>query len=206
MPVLPNNKHELFAQGLAKGLSADAAYEQASYRPNRGNAARLKANESISGRVKELQEAAAAEAMVTKQWVLDRLMVVERAMAAMPVLDGDGNPTGEYSFQASSAIRALELIGKELGMFTGRREDEVSVLHMAVDRPPRETREQWLARISRERGLPAPTMWILQPGTRAMTVSGRRREDGARPNASHPADGNDCAGCHLVLSAAMIGA
>src|SRR5262245_52928479 len=114
MPLLPNNKHELFAQGLAKGLSADAAYEQASYRPNRGNAARLKANESISGRVKELQEAAAAKAMVTKQWVLDHLKeVVERAM--------------QYTFQASGAIRALELIGKELGMFTGRREEDVPV-------------------------------------------------------------------------------
>src|SRR5262245_58302128 len=142
MPLLPNNKHELFAQGLAKGLSADAAYEQASYRPNRGNAARLKANESISGRVQELQEAAAAKAMVTKQWVLDHLKeVVERAMQAEPVLDRDGNPAGEYTFQASSAIRALELIGKELGMFTGRREDEFNItatLKCLIDKPPDE--------------------------------------------------------------------
>jgi hypothetical protein len=29
MPILPNNRHELFAQGLAKGLSADAAYQAA---------------------------------------------------------------------------------------------------------------------------------------------------------------------------------
>jgi hypothetical protein len=41
MPVLPNNKHELFAQGLAKGLSADAAYQAAGYKRDRGNAARL---------------------------------------------------------------------------------------------------------------------------------------------------------------------
>jgi hypothetical protein len=40
MPVLPNNKHELFAQGLAKGLSADAAYQAAGYKRDRGNAAR----------------------------------------------------------------------------------------------------------------------------------------------------------------------
>jgi phage terminase small subunit len=67
MPVLPNNKHVLFAHGLAKGLSADAANEQASYRPNRGNAVRLKANESVSGRVKELQEDAADKVVLTKQ-------------------------------------------------------------------------------------------------------------------------------------------
>jgi phage terminase small subunit len=166
MPVLPNNKHELFAQGLAKGLSADVAYEQASYTPNRGNAARLKANESISGRVKELQEAAAAKAMVTKQWVLDHLKeIVERAMQAEPVLDREGNPTGEYTFQGNVANKALELIGKELGMFTGRREEDVpAMLRMTIDAPPSETREQWLARTARERGLPAPA--IVDPATR----------------------------------------
>jgi hypothetical protein len=41
MPILPNHKHELFAQGLAKGLSADAAYQAAGYKRDRGNAARL---------------------------------------------------------------------------------------------------------------------------------------------------------------------
>src|SRR5262245_1003515 len=160
MPVLPNNKHELFAQGLAKGLSADAAYEQASYKPNRGNAARLKANESISRRVKELQEAAAEKVVLTKQWVLDRLKeVVERAMQVEPVLDREGNPTGEYAFQGNVANKALELIGKELGMFTGRREDDVDMkLLVTIDRPPNETREQWLERTARERGLLAPAV------------------------------------------------
>jgi hypothetical protein len=44
-------------------------------------------------------------------------------------------------------------------MFTGRREEEVNVfltLKTLIDRPPEETREQWLARTARERGLPAP--------------------------------------------------
>ena len=53
MPILPNNRHELFAQGLATGLSADAAYQAAGYKPNRGNAATLKANQSISKRVED---------------------------------------------------------------------------------------------------------------------------------------------------------
>jgi hypothetical protein len=168
VPVLPNNKHELFAQGLAKGLSADLAYEQASYRPNRGNAARLKANESISGRVKELQEAAAAKAMVTKRGVLDRLKeVVERAMTAVPVLDGDGNPTGEYTYQGNVANRALELIGKELGMFKEKQpgDEDHAITLRVIDAPPRETREQWLARRSKELGV-APPALIPGPPTR----------------------------------------
>jgi phage terminase small subunit len=47
MPLLDNPKYELFAQGLAEGRTADEAYKRAGYKPNRGNAATLKANQSI---------------------------------------------------------------------------------------------------------------------------------------------------------------
>ena len=157
MPVLPNNKHELFAQGLAKGLSADAAYQAAGYKRDRGNAARLTANDSIHKRVAEIQGKAAEKAEVTKAWVMARLKeIVERAMQAVQVLDHDGNPTGEYTYQGNVANKALELLGKEIGMFVGRREDDLAMtLRVAIDAPPDETREQWLARTARERGLPA---------------------------------------------------
>jgi phage terminase small subunit len=72
MPVLPNNKHELFAQGLAKGLSADAAYQAAGYKPHRGNAARLRANEIIQRRTAEILGKAAEKAEVNKAWVMAR--------------------------------------------------------------------------------------------------------------------------------------
>jgi hypothetical protein len=38
------------------------------------------------------------------------------------VRDAKGNPTGEYRYDGSVANRALELIGKELGMFVERKE------------------------------------------------------------------------------------
>jgi len=45
----------------------------------------------------------------------------------------------EYTYQGSVANRALEFLGKEIGMFTERREDDVAVsLRMAVDVPPEE--------------------------------------------------------------------
>ena len=56
MPVLKNAKHERMAQALAKGLSGEKAYVAAGYKPHRGNAARLSANESIKARVTELQQ------------------------------------------------------------------------------------------------------------------------------------------------------
>lgn len=63
MPVLPNARHEAFAKALAQGKTADDAYEIAGFRQNRGNATRLKANESIRARVAELAEKAAEKAL-----------------------------------------------------------------------------------------------------------------------------------------------
>jgi phage terminase small subunit len=54
MPVLPNPRHESFAQARAQGKSADDAYQAAGFRPHRGNAHRLSTNESIKRRVAEI--------------------------------------------------------------------------------------------------------------------------------------------------------
>ncbi|MCX5579458.1 hypothetical protein [Kaistia terrae] len=50
---------------MAKGKTADEAYAQAGYAPNRGNATRMKANESIRKRVDELQGRSAKRVEVT---------------------------------------------------------------------------------------------------------------------------------------------
>ena len=54
MPILPNPRHESFAQALAKGKSATEAYAQAGYKPNEGNAGRLNRNEQVRSRVAEI--------------------------------------------------------------------------------------------------------------------------------------------------------
>lgn len=48
---LPSAKHETFARHLAEGKTADAAYKAAGFKPNRGNASTLKANQNIEARV-----------------------------------------------------------------------------------------------------------------------------------------------------------
>jgi len=59
MPILSNPKHEKFAQSIVRGKSQTDAYMIAGYSPYgaSGNASRLIANDSISGRIKELQMA-----------------------------------------------------------------------------------------------------------------------------------------------------
>ena len=56
MPALKNPRHEAFAQALARGMSASAAYVEAGYKANRHNAAALAREEHIRTRVTELQE------------------------------------------------------------------------------------------------------------------------------------------------------
>jgi phage terminase small subunit len=73
MPVLDNQRWELFAQKIAAGESTVRAYELSGFRRSRSNAARLRANESVSARVFELQQASAAGAKITLDGLLDEL-------------------------------------------------------------------------------------------------------------------------------------
>jgi phage terminase small subunit len=127
MRSLKNPKHERFAQELAKGKTADEAYQNAGFKPNRGNAARLKANESIRARVNKLQtravERVVEKTALTKEWVLDGLREnYERAMQRKRARNDAGDEVGNFSYQGNVANRALELIGKEIGMFVDRKE------------------------------------------------------------------------------------
>jgi phage terminase small subunit len=58
--------------------------------------------------------------------------------------------------QFAPAVRAIELCGKHLGMFVERTENNTNLtVADAVDRPVRETRDQWIARRSKELGVDA---------------------------------------------------
>jgi len=127
-----NPRHERFAQELAAGKSAAEAHRIAGYKPNRGNASHLQSNQSIQNRVAELLQerenihsqatAKAVEATaLTKEWVITKLIEnATRAMQAEAHRGEDGEC--EYSYNGAVANRALELLGKELGMFIDRKE------------------------------------------------------------------------------------
>jgi len=50
------------------------------------------------------------------------------------------------------------LLGKLIPVKVAGDAEDPPVLRMTIDAPPDETREQWLARTARERGLPAPAI------------------------------------------------
>lgn len=70
--MLDNQRHELFAQYLACGTPANQAYVMAGYKYNEGNCIRLKGNEKIIARVRELQERAQKANDVTLESLTER--------------------------------------------------------------------------------------------------------------------------------------
>lgn len=119
MPVLKNPKHEIFAQGVAKGMTAVAAYAAAGYKPHLGNPARLLSENDIRSRVFEIQSAVnerAIKAMaltkgdIVAQLVQDRELAyrVEAPGAAIQASMGQAKILGHITDKHMVGIRRIE--------------------------------------------------------------------------------------------------
>lgn len=146
MPQLQDPKQELIAQALANGSTQTDAYCAAYPTSTKAAAAvsatrmlndpnkRLVIETRVAEILREREDArreaimiAARETGIDQAWVMERLREnVARAMQAEPVMDSRGVPTGEYTYQGNVANKALELIGKQIGMFVERRETKVT--------------------------------------------------------------------------------
>jgi phage terminase small subunit len=120
-PLTP--KQQRFVEEYLVDLNATQAAIRAGYSQRNAD----KIGSQLLGKARVAEAVAAAQSRRAKRveidadWVLERLRQnVERAMQAEPVLDREGNPTGEYTYQGAVANRALELLGKHQGMFTDR--------------------------------------------------------------------------------------
>ena len=141
-----NSRQEAFAQAVAAGKTQAEAYELAGFKPNSGNASALAQRPEVLARVTAIQaeqaeiaqratQIAAERLSIDCEWVMSRLVEnANRAMQAVAVENRDG-PTGEYRHDGSVANRALELLGKEIGMFVDRSK---------VDLTAKMSVEEWL--------------------------------------------------------------
>jgi phage terminase small subunit len=119
-PLAP--ARERFCQEYLVDLNAARAYRtaypRASPKSARVNAARLLTDDRVIDRIQHLMAARATRVQLSADWVLERLKDnVERAMQTIPVLDAEGMPAGEYRYEGAVANRALELLGRHLGLF-----------------------------------------------------------------------------------------
>lgn len=73
---------------------------------------------NIQAYIQHLQKELSDKTKLTQQWVLNRFKEIsERCMRAEPILNKEGQPTGEYRFDANGANKATEMIGRHLGFF-----------------------------------------------------------------------------------------
>jgi phage terminase small subunit len=123
MPILPNSRHERFAQELAKGSSIGAAYAAAGFRPHDSNASRLSRNEHVRARVEELLAAGAEKAGVTVQRIVEELAKVGFAnMQDYMRVGPDGDPVLDFSQLSRDQAAALAEVTVE-DFKDGRGED-----------------------------------------------------------------------------------
>ena len=118
-------KQQRFVEEYLIDLNAGRAYERAGYKATgnvaEANASRLLRNAKVQTALQAAQDARSERTELTQDWVLDKLREnVARAMQAEPVRDREGNPTGEYTYAGQVANKALELLGKHLGLFSDR--------------------------------------------------------------------------------------
>ena len=140
MPALTNPRHERFAQELAAGKTATEAYETAGFKPNRGNAASLKQQESILKRVAELQAERAETARKATEMAAERLSIDREWVMARLIENAQNAAAGE---DYGPSNKALELLGKELGMFVERVLSENTTY--VVSGEPIDDPEAWAA-------------------------------------------------------------
>ena len=130
MPELPSQRQERFCQHAAAGMTNDAAYTSAGYKPNRGNAARLKAKERIRNRIaeiqgetsKQIQAVTVRQATITRQYLIDALIEnIEKSLARQPVPVG-AEMTPMYVYRGEVANNAIKMAGSEVNLFKDRVE------------------------------------------------------------------------------------
>jgi hypothetical protein len=141
MPALKNSRHESFAQALARGVSASAAYVEAGYKANRHNAAALAREQHIGTRVAELQEEqlaihqqATAAAAANKQVTIESLIAEAEAARAKAMSEKGG---------AAAAVSALTAKAKLAGMWREKVDQHNTgnpvyerIERVIVERPP----------------------------------------------------------------------
>lgn len=115
-----NERQLRFVEAMLVEKTAEAAAITAGYDRKRARitASELLTRQDVQDAIAKLRAERAERTAITADSILKRLdAVANRCMQAEPVLDKDGNKTGEYRFEAAGANKALELIGKHLGMF-----------------------------------------------------------------------------------------
>lgn len=121
-------RYELFCQEYVVDYNGTQAAIRAGYKEKsaRQQASRLLTSEEVLTRISELQKDQLDRLALSQDYVVLQLLETYKCCREpSPVLrydpsTGEMEETGIYQFDSKGALRALELIGKHLGMFSDK--------------------------------------------------------------------------------------
>lgn len=121
-------RYELFCQEYVVDYNGTQAAIRAGYKEKsaRQQASRLLASEEVLTRISELQKDQLDRLALSQDYVVLQLLETYKCCREpTPVMrydpsTGEMEETGMYQFDSKGALRALELIGKHLGMFSDK--------------------------------------------------------------------------------------
>lgn len=119
------DKQIRFVDEYLKDLNATQACIRAGYSAKNADkiGSQLLGKTRVKAEIERKQKHLRKKTEVTHDWVIQNLKkVYKRCMQVVPVTDKEGNPTGEFKFEASAANKSLELLGKTLGIFIDKKE------------------------------------------------------------------------------------
>lgn len=128
--------HQRFADKYFETLNGteSAIYAGFSESTARQQAWQLLQREDIQEYLQELRAEYSKKTGITKEWIIERFKTIsDRCIQEEPVLDKDGNPTGEYRFDSSGANNATAHLGKIIGVFEKDNEQRKDVIQINVD-------------------------------------------------------------------------
>lgn len=167
-PLTP--KQQRFVEEYLIDLNATQAAIRAGYSAKTASviAAENLAKPNVAAAVQAAMAARSKDTGINAAWVVKKLVEnIERAMQAIPVLDKEGNPTGEYRYEGAVVNGACSLLGKHFGMFVEKVE------HSGPDGKPIEVKD----------GTPAGVVGQVHILAAAL-LSAASREQGGTPAAN----------------------
>ena len=130
-------QHERFCQLMAGGRHTQtSAMVESGYTPktSRAGANKLLAKDNIKARIAELQERHTKASDVDANWIRRELVKLhEKSSQGVPVLDKEGNETGEWKYDSSGANKALDTLNRMGGHYEKDNKQKQSEITLKME-------------------------------------------------------------------------